>query len=44
MSERSDMERDVFKGCSPDLVICGKSKSAAQRYAQENGILFAEME
>ena len=39
-----EIEKDVFMGCSPDLVICGKSKSAARRYALENGIPFTEME
>ena len=39
-----EIGKDIFMGCSPDLVICGERKSAAQRYAQENGIQFAEME
>ena len=37
-----EIEKEVFKECSPDLVIRGKAGSAAQRYAVENGISFAQ--
>ena len=38
----TEIGKVIFKNCNPDVILYGEKGSAAERYAMENGLSFAE--